>query len=197
MERAMRKLLILAIALSSMSLMAQSKKELKSENQKLVEMIESLRLENQELKKEVISSDAILNSNYNTVEGSDLIIRDGMYIERNQVDANDQSHKEYFLNKVKTNSEYRGRILNTFGFTKDAKVIAISLKECKANDYSEFTRSDAVRSITCSAVVIAREKEQATMVDNSERDDTKDPTYIKSVDERELEYSSSNKVSIQ
>ena len=193
----MRKLLILVIALSSMSLLAQSKKELKSENQKLMDMVESLRLENQKLKKEVISSDAILNSNFNTVEGSDLIIRDGMYVNRDQVDANDESHKKYFLNKVKTDSEYRGRILNTFGFTKDAKIIAISLKECKANDYSKLTRSDAVRSITCSAVVIAREKEQATMVNNSDREDIKDPTYIKSVDERELEYGSSNKVSIQ
>ena len=193
----MRKLLILVIALSSMSLLAQSKKELKSENQKLMDMVESLRLENQKLKKEVISSDAILNSNFNTVEGSDLIIRDGMYVNRDQVDANDESHKKYFLNKVKTDSEYRGRILNTFGFTKDAKIIAISLKECKANDYRKLTRSDAVRSITCSAVVIAREKEQATMVNNSDREDIKDPTYIKSVDERELEYGSSNKVSIQ
>ena len=44
------------------------------------------------------------------------------------------------------------------------------------NHYSQFINSDAVRSITCKAALIAQEQNEKLIVDNSKRSQVKDYT---------------------
>ena len=172
----MKFITVFIVSMISLTSFAQSKKELKSENQNLKESIRKLQDENNSLKNNALTQDLLVGSSFGTITESDLIITDGMYMDRKDVDPNSKVYKNSFYNRVSSDEEYRGRILATFGFSKKARILAISLKDCVANDYSQFINSDAVRSITCKAALIAQEQNEKLIVDNSKRSQVKDYT---------------------
>jgi hypothetical protein len=185
----MKKLLVLTIVITSITAFGQSKKELKSENSMLKESIEKLQVENITLKERALTQELLVNSSFGTVTESDLIIVEGMYIDRKEVDPNSAVYKNIFYKNVAEDSEYRERILNTFGFSGDAKIIAISLKDCKANDYSQFTNSDAIRSISCKAVLIANESRDEVLVNDSNRNSDRKENTTRSIEANSSESS--------